>query len=518
MAHSNRRDFLQLVGSSLPIALFPVSLLDCRKASQKPNIVFILADDLGFGDVSCLNPDSKISTPNIDNLASKGITFMDAHSGSAVCSPTRYGLLTGRYTWRSKLKSGVLWPWDGPIIEQDRLTVGDLLKLHGYSTACIGKWHLGWDWPTIDNSRINSDIPIGKWDQKNRTAFGEKIDFTQPIKNGPTTKGFDYYFGDDVPNFPPYCFIENDRTVGIPKEIKPDTMFGAPGPMIKGWELDKVLPKLSQKAVDFIAAKPKSQPFNKKPDSPFFLYFPLTAPHTPIAPNEEFKSSSRAGAYGDYVQQVDWTVGEIVGILEKTGQYDNTLFVFSSDNGSPGRDGTNMSGPVSSVRRFGHNPSYIFRGTKADIWEAGHRVPFFAVWLGKIQPKSESAEPICLTDFFATCAAILETDVPDTAAEDSFNLLPVLLGEKYNSPIREAVVHHSSQGMFAIRQGKWKLIEGKGSGGWSKGGEDGPSPGQLFNILNDPGERNNLYQSFPDVVEQLSALLDNYRQKGRSRF
>jgi len=243
----------------------------------------------------------------------------------------------------------------------------------------------------------------------------------------------------------------------------------------------------------------------------------LTAPHTPIAPAEEFKGKSKAGAYGDFVQEVDWTVGQIMKALEESGQADNTLVIFTSDNGSPARDGTKMSGPVKSVHKFEHYPNYIYRGTKADIWEAGHRIPFIARWPGKIMADTKSQETICLTDFFAACAAILGSKLPENSAPDSFNIFPTLIGKKYSAPIREAVVHHSIQGMFAIRQGEWKLILGKGSGGWSGEGKDDLSPGQLYNILQDPEENNNLYQSYPDIVKRLTALLKKYKREGRSR-
>ena len=490
-----------------------------RSGSDKkpPNIVFILADDLGYGDLSCLNPESKISTPNLDRLASQGMIFTDAHSGSAVCTPTRYGILTGRYCWRSRLKKSVLWAWDAPLIEPDRLTVGGLLKKHGYSTACIGKWHLGWDWPTIDGSCINDQIALGQWETKNRNAFGTKVDFTRPIANGPTTRGFDYYFGDDVPNFPPYCFIENDRTVGIPIEKKPDDMFGTPGPMIKGWQLDRVMPTLTQKAVEYIEAGPGDKPFGKKAASPFFLYFPLTAPHTPIAPSREFQGTSKAGAYGDYVQQVDWTVGRIITTLEQTHQADDTLLIFTSDNGSPGRDGTNMNGPTNSVRKYGHNPSYIYRGIKADIWEGGHRVPFIVRWPGRTKPGTQSDATICLTDLMATVADILSEKLPMNAGEDSFSLLPYLLGNAPKEPKRKAVIHHSINGLFAIRTGKWKLVDGVGSGGWSGKGDG--LPGQLYDMQADPAEQNNLYDDpeHQHTVKQLKVLLTEYKTKGRSR-
>lgn len=494
----------------------------CNRDTEKyPNIVYILADDMGYGDVSCLNPGSKISTPNLDRLAQEGITFTDAHSGSAVCTPTRYGILTGRYCWRSPLKSSVLWPWDGPLIEPDRLTVGGFLKQHGYSTACIGKWHLGWDWATRDGSGMNEEIPLGKWDPAIRGALADKVDFSAEIKNGPVTRGFDYYFGDDVPNFPPYCFIENNRTIGLPSLMKPDTMYGNPGVMVEGWNLEEVMPALTRKAVEYIKAGAGEGLFKRDRDKPFFLYFPLTAPHTPIAPTADFRGKSQAGAYGDFVQEVDWTVGQVMKALEEAGLAENTLLIFTSDNGSPGRDGTSMGGPTSSVRAFGHNPSYIFRGIKADIWEGGHHVPFFARWPGKIIPGSESDEIICHTDLLATCAAILEKSLPISAGEDSYNILPALQGEQYDKPIREATVHHSIDGSFAIRQGKWKLEICAGSGGWSKPGNSmakdmGLPEIQLYDLSADPKEENNLYNQYPGVVEDLSSLLQKYRDEGRS--
>jgi arylsulfatase A len=494
----------------------------CNQHTEKyPNIVYILADDMGYGDVSCLNPDAKVSTPNLDRLAQEGITFTDAHSGSAVCTPTRYGILTGRYCWRSPLKSSVLWPWDGPLIEADRLTVGGFLQQHGYSTACIGKWHLGWDWPTRDGSGMNEVIALGQWDPAIRNPLAEKVDFSAEIKNGPVARGFDYYFGDDVPNFPPYCFIENNRTIGLPSVDKPDGMFGNPGPMLDGWDLSAVMPALTRKAVEYIKAGAGEGLFNRDRDKPFFLYLPLTAPHTPIAPAADFQGTSNAGAYGDFVQEVDWTVGQVMNALEETGLADNTLLIFTSDNGSPGRDGTNMGGPTGSVREYGHNPSYVFRGIKADIWEGGHHVFFFARWPGKILPGSETDEIICHTDLLATCAAILDQSLPDNAGEDSYNILPALIGESYDKPIREAIVHHSIDGSFAIRQGKWKLELCGGSGGWSQPGnnlakEMGMPEIQLYDLSTDPKEENNLYDQYPGVVEDLSSLLQQYMDAGRS--
>lgn len=503
------------------IHLYSCQTSQIKQRASQPNIIYILADDMGYGDVSCLNPYSKIKTPNLDRLAKEGITFSDAHAGSAVCTPTRYGILTGRYCWRTRLKSSVLWPWDGPLIEADRLTVGDFLQQHGYTTACIGKWHLGWDWPSRDSSIISDQVTMGQYDRASRTAIADKVDFTAEIKNGPLSYGFDYYFGDDVPNFPPYCFIENNKTLGIPLDQKPDSIHGNPGPMLEGWRMESVMPALTAKGIEYIRAETGEGLFKRNRDKPFFLYFPLTAPHTPIAPAEEFRGKSEAGAYGDFVQQVDWTVGKIMETLEEEGLVDNTLLIFTSDNGSPARDGTNMAGPINSIGALGHNPSYIYRGIKADIWEGGHRVPFIARWPRKIKPGTESKEVICHTDLLATLSGMMDKPLPVNSAEDSYNILPALTGEEYSQPIREATVHHSSLGSFAIRQGKWKLIQCAGSGGWGRprnrdATADGWPEIQLYDMIADPGEQNNLQDRYPKVTAHLSRLLQKYMENGRS--
>jgi len=468
---------------------------------DRPNIVWIMADDMGYGDLACFNPESKIPTPNLDGLAREGIRFTDAHSPSAVCSPTRYGILTGRYCWRTRLKKSVLWPWDPPLIEKGRLTLPRMLKDAGYHTACIGKWHLGWEWPTTDGKPA-------------KAAGGRNVDFSRPIGGGPLAAGFESYFGDDVPNFPPYCFIENDRTAGIPKESKPKSMYGHPGPMVKGWKLEEVMPTITRKAVAYIgerAADPEKKPF--------FLYLALTAPHTPIAPAEKFLGKSRAGRYGDYVFEVDHTVGEILRALKDHGAAKDTLVVFTSDNGSPGRDGTGMAGKINSVRRFGHNPSRPWRGIKADAWDGGHRIPFIARWPGRIPAGRVSGELICQVDLMATAAAILEKKLPENAGEDSYDILPALEGKRLDEPIREALVHHSGSGLFCLRQGRWKLIFGLGAGGFS-GGIRKPKPGepkgQLYDMKADPGEKNNVYAEHPEIVKKLTLLLKRYRESGRS--
>lgn len=484
--------------------------------SSQPNIIYILADDLGYGDLSFLNSKSKIQTPHLDQLAANGLHFTDAHSGSAVCTPTRYGILTGRYAWRTRLKQGVLWPYDPPLIQPDRLTVAEFLKEQGYATACIGKWHLGWDWQLSNGSYARDSITGLGFDRQARLRIEQYVDFEKPVENGPTKHGFDYYFGDDVPNFPPYTFIENDRLLAFPDQIKPDTMFGNPGKMSAGWDLEAVMPAITQKAIDYITEKGSGNA-----SQPFFLYFTLTAPHTPIAPSDEFKGSSQAGAYGDYVQQVDWTVGQIIQALQEAQVSENTLVIFTSDNGSPAREGVNMAGAVSSVLKYDHHPSYHFRGTKADIWEGGHRVPFIVHWPEQVTAGSRSDQTICHTDFLATCAAIIDQPLPAEAGGDSYDISPLFFDPQLEKPIREATVHHSGNGTFAIRKGNWKLIDGAGSGGWSKPNnsqalKEGLPPVQLYQLDADVEEQQNVQDQYPEIVEELKELLEAYKQNGRS--
>ena len=287
-------------------------------ANSKPNIVYILADDLGYGDVGCYNAQSKIPTPNLDRLAREGIRFTDAHAPDAVCTPTRYGLLTGRYCFRSRMKAGVLPPWGEPLIEEGRLTVPALLRQHGYATMGIGKWHLGWLWATKDGRPASSKDGLGN------------IDFSKPIGQGPTTRGFDTWFGVDLPNYPPYCFIQNDHTVGVPSLAAPMQKggFNRPGPMLPGWSLVNIMPEITRHAV----ARSRIRPRPRQPNR-CFCTLRSTAPHYPVVPAPEFKGRSQAGDYGDYVAQVDWTVGEVLAALARTGLADNTLVIFTSDNG-----------------------------------------------------------------------------------------------------------------------------------------------------------------------------------------
>ena len=389
-----------------------LSLLWCvlavsASAAERPNIVYILADDLGYGDLGCYNPQSKIPTPRLDRLAQEGLRFTDAHASDTTCTPSRYGILTGRYCFRSRLKSGVLQPWGAPLIEEGRLTVPALLRQSGYATAAIGKWHLGWAWPTRDGRPPDS-----------KDGFGN-IDFTRPIENGPTTRGFDTFFGVDLPNYPPYAFIHNDRTVGVPSvaaQIKKGGI-NRPGPMVPGWDLSAILPEITHHAVRYI-----EDAATGSAHQPFFLYLALTAPHYPIVPTPEFKGRSRAGDYGDYVTEVDAMVGTVLDALERSGQAAQTLVFFSSDNGPEVIEVD--PGAYERIRLYGHSSMDGLRGVKRDAWEGGHRVPFLARWPEHIRAGTVSAEPICEVDLMATCAALLPDPTAGRRGRGQFQYSP----------------------------------------------------------------------------------------------
>jgi arylsulfatase A-like enzyme len=470
-------------------------------AKKNPNIIFILADDLGYGDVSCLNPDSKIKTPNIDRIAEQGIRFTDAHSSSAVCTPTRYGILTGRYNWRSTLKQGVLNGYSESLIPSTRTTMASMLRQQGYRTACIGKWHLGWNW------QLSGTDP-------------EDVDFSLPIKNGPVSIGFDYFFGISASlDMPPYVYVGNDRVTSLPDrqtegnnirygEKGYDGSMWRKGPTGSDFRHSDCLPVLTDRAVKFIHEQTVS-------GMPYFLYFALPAPHTPILPLEAFSGKSGLNPYGDFVQMVDAKVGEILDAVQKSGENDNTLIVFTSDNGcAPWAD-------YETLLQKGHNPSYIYRGTKADLYDGGHRIPCLVQWPGKIKRAFTVDQTICLTDFMRTFAEISGYAVQDNEAEDSFSLLPALLRPGYGKTIREATVHHSINGYFSIRKGDWKLLFSPGSGGWSHPTpgkeEEGLPPVQLYNVKEDPSEKVNVWDQYPEVVSELKSLMKKYIEEGRSR-
>ncbi len=457
-------------------------------APNKPNIVYILADDLGWGDLGCYNPDTKIQTPNANKLAGQGVRFTDMHSPSSVCTPTRYGILTGRYCWRSRLKSGVLDGRGNNLIEMGRMTVPSMLKSQGYYTGGVGKWHLGFQ-------------------------EGGPVDYDKPLRPGPNDHGFDYYFG--IPaslDFEPYLFVENGRAVERPSSFtegknNPRGVFWRKGPIAPSFTMEQCLPTLTDKAVGFLKDRAK------KPEQPFFLYFPLTGPHTPWVPLKQYIGKSGAGLYGDFVMQVDDVVGRIMRTLDELKMAENTLLVFTSDNGA--------HWTPEDKAKYPHRANANWKGMKADIWDAGHRIPFLARWPGRFRTGASSSQLGCLTDLMATAAEVTGVSVPDNAGEDSFSWLPAAIGTTPGTPLREAVVHHSSQGLFSIRRGEWKLCMGLGSGGFSDPKKlepkPGEAPGQLYNIASDATEATNVYDRNPAVVASLTGLLDKYKSEGRSR-
>ena len=478
-----------------------------------PNIVIILADDMGWGDPQCYNAGSKIATPGIDRLAREGIRFTDAHSPSAVCTPTRYGLLTGRYCWRTRLKSSVLDGFSPPLIGPDRLTIASFLKQQGYATACIGKWHLGMQWTRTDGSLETKD-------REDRFRSGDNIDFSVPVTGGPLSVGFDHFFGISASlDMPPYCWMAGDRCDPLPTSSVPtakDTIFlnqqgGVADPSFK---LAGVLPRLKQHAIDWIRNHHRDHP-----DQPFFVYLPLNSPHLPVAPSESFVGKSGAGAYGDFVMETDDCVQSVLDAIGQIKQDDNTLVIFTSDNGGLWHawdpveaDDVAHYKPTSRAkftRGFGHHSNAHLRGTKADIWEGGHRVPFLARWPKSIPAGQTCDQLIELNDLLATIAGILEKPLPNGAGEDSYDLTSLLRGA--DSPVRPFAVHHSLRGEFAIRMGKWKYIENRGSGGFSTPRKIAPRPrtsaGQLYDLSADRSETKNLWSQRSQEVARLKIAL-----------
>ncbi|MDR1271162.1 MAG: arylsulfatase [Planctomycetaceae bacterium] len=461
-------------------------------AAERPNVILILADDMGYGDVGLLAPECKIKTPHLDQLGREGVRFTDMHSSSSVCTPTRYGILTGRYNWRSRKKSGVLDGYSKSLIPPSRQTIGTLFKNAGYNTAVIGKWHLGLDWETT-----NDNPPSEK-----------NIDYSKSFKNGPLALGFDYFWGiAGSADMPPFVFLENDRATEIPTTQK---KWVRNGPAAESFEAIDIMPKLTEQSITFI----ENHADNAKNGKPFFLYLPLSAPHTPILPTPQWQGKSNLNPYGDFVMQVDDTVGKIVQKIDQTGLADNTIIIFTADNGCSPAAG------IDKLLEKGHSPNHIFRGTKADIFDGGHRVPFLVRWRGKINADTISDELGCLVDFYATFAAILGVSISENAAEDSFNLLPAWFGS-VKQPIRNEIIHHSINGSFAIRQKNWKLCLCRDSGGWSAPRPGSPEsknlpPVQLFDLSKDIDEKHNLAVENPEQVETLKKRLEIIVQNGRS--
>lgn len=478
------------VAALIAVLLVAGTLLGCESSDQPtgPNVVVIYADDMGYGDPGAYNASSRIPTPNIDRLASEGRLFTDAHSTSSVCTPSRYSLLTGRYSWRTRLTSGVLLGYGASLIDTGRTTVASMLDGLGYRTGGVGKWHLG----------LQDEQPT---------------DYAEPLRPGPVSLGFDYYWG--IPaslDFEPYLYFENDETVELPTDSTVGNSecclgpFWRAGAMAPSFVHEEVLPRITDHAVRFVRESAEGE-------EPFFLYLPYSAPHTPWLPTGEFEGRSQAGQYGDFVAQVDASVGAVLQALDETGAAENTLVVFTSDNGA--------IWPPEQVEEFDHRANYRWRGMKADIWEGGHRVPFIARWPDEIPPGTSSDATISQVDLLRTIAAAVGAELPPEAGPDSYNVLPAMTGESYAEPVRGPTVQHSSRGMFALRSGPWKLIEGRGSGGFTEPVEIEPEEdepeGQLYNLADDPDESDNLYQQRPELVDSLQAVLDRYRSQGYTR-
>lgn len=499
----------------LPLALLAVSVsFACAGAGPQPpahpSIVVILTDDQGYGDVSRLNPDSRIPTPHIDRLAREGMTFTDAHSPSSVCTPTRYGLLTGRYAWRSRLKRGVLGGLSPLLIEPGRMTVASLLRDHGYRTAALGKWHLGLDWVVRDGLDVNAlgiESPTQVWN----------VDFTRPMRGGPTSVGFDHFFGiAGSLDMVPYAWIENDRVTRVPDRDDDFPWFQGRerrtrrGPAAEGFDAADVLGTLTDRAVQYL----ERHAADARSGRPFFLYLPLASPHTPILPGAAWQGRSGVNAYADFVMETDASVGRVLDALEALALAEHTLVLFAADNGaSPEAD-------FPALAAAGHHPSGPFRGHKADLFEGGHRVPLMVRWPGVVAPGSSYRHSVGLTDMLATTADLLGSRLPDNAGEDSVSLLPVLRGEQAG-PARTSIVHHSIAGAYAIREGRWKLLLTPDSGGWSAPRPGSPEssslpPVQLYDLESDPGEQVNLQAQEPERVARMRALLETQVREGRS--
>ena len=465
---------------------------------EKPNIVILYADDMGVADVSYGNPKAKIQTPHLDKLASQGMTFTDGHSSSGICTPSRFALLTGQHHWRRF--HGIVGAFGGTVFEPDDFTIAKMFKQKGYTTGCFGKWHLGWDFDAIRKPGTQKGDPRA-----------ESYDWTKRFPDGPLDQGFDYYFGDGTINFPPYCWIEGDRFVTIPTKpvIKSTPLAGGgsfrKGPMAETWNPYDILPTITKKTVEWIS--------KQKKDKPFFAYLAFNSPHYPIVPNKEYHGKSKAGFYGDFVIETDAMVGKVLNALKKNGFADNTLVVFSADNGPE-------THAFERLEEFEQWSSGKYRGVKRDIYEGGHRVPFIVKWPSRIKKGLQSDEVVSQVDLAATFAKIIDYSLGEKEAIDSYNLLPVLESKEYSKPLRVATVQNTSPKKFALRQGDWVLIDAP-TGAARKEKKDyldyfGLEPyetghkGLLFDLKNDPRQSKNLYNKYSDRAKRMKVLLQEY--------
>jgi len=497
------------VGFTL-IFLLSASVLRAE-SNRLPNILILYADDFGFGDLGIQNPESKISTPQLDSLARQGVRFTNGHSSASVCTPSRYALLTGRYHWRDF--HGIVRSFGASVFQPQRLALPEMLRQSGYRTACIGKWHLGWNWEAIRRPDV---APVAEGD---RQVYGpDTFDWTRSIPDGPLAHGFDHYFGDSVINFPPYCWIEDDHVVSPPdtmmdtaqwKPIKEGHWECRPGPMVSDWDPYENIPTTTQRGVDYILAQHDST-------APFFLYFALSSPHAPIIPNDQFDGKSQAGAYGDFVAETDHACGRLLQALKDSGQVKNTIVVFSSDNGPE-------TYAYARDQNFDHWSAEPWRGLKRDTYEGGHRVPFVVRWPGVTKSGTTSDALISQIDLMATFAELLDFDLPKDAAEDSHSLLPLLKGK--TEIVRSSYVHCSYHKEYAIRHDNWLLIFGPDgyvsprNVAWeARRGypADDDCPVELYNLAEDTAQRVNVAAQHPDKVVALKALLEKIQDEGHS--
>lgn len=490
-------------------------ILNSSASAQKPNILVILADDLGYGDVSCYNSESKVKTPHIDQLAKTGLRFTDAHSPSTVCTPTRYSLLTGRMAFRTGMR-GVFTGVGGPcMIEPKRVTLASMLKQKGYATACIGKWHVGMTFFDKEGKPIN----------KNGLEAVKQVDYSRRSPDSPIHRGFDHFFGTVCCPTTDwlYAYMDGDIIPKPPTRILDKTPLpkhaysrdNRGGLIADDFDLEKVdlmfLEKSKQFLIDHAA---------KETRKPFFLLHSTQAVHLPSFPADQFKGKTGFGPHGDFIHELDFIVGELMDTLKKLDMVENTLVIFTSDNGPETASVVNMR------KDHQHDGARPWRGVKRDNWEGGHRVPFIARWPKVIAANQETDQTFCLTDVMATCASIVGYKLNNRMAEDSFDFFPVLKDPGLKKPVREFTIHQTISLALAIRSGKWKYLDHKGSGGnrYDRGrmkkfalpeGEP-DSPGQLYDLEQDPGETTNLYSRYPDVVQRLRRQLNQFKDIGAS--
>ncbi len=494
--------------------------------SDRPNVLIILADDLGYGDLQCYNSSSKIPTPNLDRLAAGGVRFTDAHTPSSVCTPTRYGLLTGRYCWRTSLKKGVLDGFDPPLVEPDRMTLANFLSQHGYATACVGKWHLGMNWTRKDGTPMPNRLTEGIG--KHRS--GDEVDFKIETTGGPIDCGFDSFFGISASlDMSPYGFIEGGRMPVLPTEKMADTkelaMSVSEGVLSPGFTLEGVLPTWTRRVNEYIESRHDKE-------NPFFLYVPLASPHLPVVPNKEWRGKSGIGDYGDFVAETDASVGVWLDTLDATGLAENTIVIFTSDNGGlwhkwDAKELDDIASYQPTPRGLfnasqNHHSNGELRGTKADIWEGGHRVPFIVRWPAmRLAMGKTSSSHVELNDVFATLAEIVGEPLGDGVAEDSFSFASVVTGTTSDEPQRTFSVHHSISGVFSLREGPWKYVPSRGSGGFSqpkairvKAGEETT---QLYNLETDASETRNVSAENRELVDRMAKRLEQIQASSRTR-